>query len=108
MPFAAALSTAESTLRAGEEVCEQARARLSGDADLGILFFSPHHARAANVLARTVQERLAPRCLLGSVAEAVIGGDREIEQTPAVSLWVSRWAKPLKMEPFHLVLERTA
>ncbi len=108
MPFAAALSTAETTLQAVEEVCEQARARLSGDVDLAVLFFSMHHARAAATLARILQQRLAPRCLLGSVAEAVIGGDREIEQNPAVSLWVSRWAKPLKMEPFHLVLERTA
>src|SRR5262245_45721096 len=46
MPFAAALSTAETTLQAVEEVCEQARAHLSGDADLAVLFFSTHHTRA--------------------------------------------------------------
>jgi small ligand-binding sensory domain FIST len=108
MPFAAALSTVEPTLQAVEEVCEQTRAQLSGDADLAVLFFSTHHARSAATLARTVQERLAPRCLLGGVAESVIGGDREIEESPAVSLWVSRWARPLTMVPFHLVLERTA
>jgi small ligand-binding sensory domain FIST len=108
MPFAAALSTAEPTLRAVEEVCEQTRARLSEDADLAILFFSAHHARAADVLARTVHQRLAPRCLLGCIAESVIGGDREIEQSPAVSLWVSHWSKSIRMAPFHLVLERTA
>jgi small ligand-binding sensory domain FIST len=108
MPFAAALSTAEPTPRAAEEVCEQTRARLSGDADLAVLFFTTHHARAASILARTVQQRLSPHCLLGSVAESVIGNDREIEQNPAVSLWVSCWTKPLTMEPFHLVLERTA
>jgi small ligand-binding sensory domain FIST len=108
MPFAAALSTAEPTLRAVEEVCGQTRARLSGDADLAILFFSTHHARAADVLVRTVQQRLSPRCLLGCIAESVLGGDREIEQSPAVSLWVSRWTQPITMEPFHLVLERTA
>jgi small ligand-binding sensory domain FIST len=108
MPFAAALSTAEPTLRAVQEVCAQTRARLADDADLAILFFSTHHARAADVLARTVQQRFSPRCLLGCVAESVLGGEREIEQSPAVSLWVSRWAKPIVMEPFHLVLERTA
>jgi small ligand-binding sensory domain FIST len=108
MPFAAALSTVEPTLQAVEEVCELVRARLSGDADLAVLFFSTHHVRAATVLARTVQERLSPRCLLGSVAEAVIGGNQEIEQSPAVSLWASRWDKPLTLTPFHLVLERTA
>lgn len=108
MPFAAALSTAEPTLQAVEEVCAQTRARLSGDADLAVLFFSTHHARAADVLARTVRQRLSPRCLLGCIAESVLGGDREIEQSPAVSLWASRWAKPIVMEPFYLVLERTA
>ena len=108
MPFAAALSTIEPTLRAVEEVCEQTQARLSGNVDLAVLFFSTHHARAADVLAHTVHRRLSPRCLLGCVAESVIGGDREIEQSPAVSLWVGRWAKPVMMEPFHLVLERTA
>jgi small ligand-binding sensory domain FIST len=108
MPFAAALSTTEPTLRAVEEVCEQTRARLAGDVDLAIVFFSTPHARAADVLVRTVQERLAPRCLLGCVAESVVGNDREIEQEPAISLWASRWARPIAMEPFHLVLERTA
>jgi small ligand-binding sensory domain FIST len=108
MPFAAALSTLDATPRALEVVCEKVRAGLPGDVDLAILFFTTHHARAANILAQTVQQRLSPRCLLGSVAESVIGGDLEIEQKPAISLWVARWSKPLTMTPFHLVLERTA
>jgi small ligand-binding sensory domain FIST len=108
MPFAAALSTLAPTPRAVEEVCEQTRARLAGEVDLAVVFFSTHHARSADVLARTIRERLAPRCLLGCVAESVIGNDREIEQSPAISLWVGRWAGPVTLEPFHLVLERTA
>jgi small ligand-binding sensory domain FIST len=108
MPFAAALSTAEPTRQAAEEVCQQVRSRLPGEIDLAIAFFSTHHARAADVLAHAVQERLAPRCLLGCIAESVIGEDQEVEQSPAVSLWTCRWARPVTMEPFHLVLERTA
>jgi small ligand-binding sensory domain FIST len=108
MPFAAALSTAEATLPAVEEACDETRARLPGDVDLAVLFFAAQHARAADVLARTVQRRLAPRCLMGCVAESVIGGDREVEQSPAVSLWAARWSRPVTMAPFHLVLERTA
>ncbi len=108
MPFAAALSTAEATLPAVEEVCQQARAGLPGDVDLAVLFFSAHHARAAEALGRAVQQLLRPGCLIGCVAESVIGGDHEIEQSPAVSLWVSRWARTVAMAPFHLVLERTA
>jgi small ligand-binding sensory domain FIST len=108
MPFAAALSTTEPTLQAVEEVCAQTRTHLPGEVDLAIVFFSTHHAHAAEELVRRVRERLAPRCLLGCVAESVIGNEREIEQSPALSLWASRWARPVTMEPFHLVLERTA
>jgi small ligand-binding sensory domain FIST len=108
MPFAAALSTAGPTSQAVQEVCEQIRSQLGGDGELAVLFFSTHHARAADVLMQTVRERLSPRCLLGCVAESVIGNDREIEGSPAVSLWVSCWAHPVRMNPFHLVLERTA
>ncbi|HWG43112.1 MAG TPA: FIST N-terminal domain-containing protein [Gemmataceae bacterium] len=108
MPFAAALSTAEPTLQAVEEVCAHTRTHLPGEVDLAILFFSTHHARAAEDIVRRVRERLAPRCLLGCVAESVVGNDREIEQSPALSLWASRWAHPVTMDPFHLVMERTA
>jgi small ligand-binding sensory domain FIST len=108
MPFAAALSTAEPTRKAVEEVCARTRASLSGEVDLAVVFFSTHHARAADVLAQTVGQLLSPRCLIGCVAESVIGDQREIEQSPAVSLWAARWAKPVVVEPFHLVLERTA
>jgi small ligand-binding sensory domain FIST len=108
MPFAAALSTAPQTARALDEVCPEARAALSGDVDLAALFFSAHHLKSADLLARTVNEKLAPRCLLGCVAEAVVGNDREVEQGPALSLWAGRWPRPVVLEPFHLVLERTA
>jgi small ligand-binding sensory domain FIST len=108
MPFAAALSTVAPTRQAIEEVCTQVRTRLAGQADLAVVFFSTHHARAADELARTVWDRLSPHCLLGCVAESVLANDWEIEQSPAVSLWASRWTGSVKMEPFHLVLERTA
>ncbi len=108
MPFAAALSTAEPTRQAVEEVCARTRAGLSGAVDLAVLFFSAHHARSADLLAQVVHQRLSPGCLLGCVAESVIGEQREIEQSPALSLWAARWAKPVTMVPFHLVLERTA
>ena len=108
MPFAAALSTAEATLPAVEEVCQRARVALPGDVDLAVLFFSAHHARAAEALGRTVQKQLRPDCLIGCIAESVIGGEREIEQSPALSLWVSRWVRPVAMAPCHLILERTA
>src|SRR5947208_2748060 len=107
MPFAAALSTAPQAA-ALEQVCNDCRSRFSGSPDLAVAFFSTHHAAAADRIARTLAERLAPRCLLGCVAESVIGGGREVEDAPALSLWLGRWERPVALEPFHAVLERTS
>jgi small ligand-binding sensory domain FIST len=108
MPFAAALSTAAPTARAVEEVCALASAQADGTPDLAVAFFSVHHAPAAAEVADAIQKRLAPRCLLGCVAEAVIGNDREVEEGPALSLWVGRWPRTVSPESFHLALHRTA
>jgi small ligand-binding sensory domain FIST len=108
MPFAAALSTAPEATPALDETCAPVRDRLGGGADLAAVFFSAHHAGSAARIAAAVRERLSPRCLLGCVAETVIGNGREVEEGPALSLWAARWAGPVTLTPFHLVLERTA
>jgi small ligand-binding sensory domain FIST len=73
-----------------------------------MVFFSPHHAAEARLLAADLTRRLAPRALLGAVAEAVIGLDREVEGRPALALWLAKWDRPVRLTPFHLALERTA
>src|SRR5262245_55989120 len=107
MPFAAAISTEPQTTRALHEVCAQVAGPAVASPDLALVFFSPHHAGAAENIAATLQERLAPRALLGCVGEAVIGNDQEVEEQPAVSLWLGKWAS-VEIEPFQLVLERTS
>ncbi|MFN4259387.1 MAG: FIST N-terminal domain-containing protein [Gemmataceae bacterium] len=108
MPFAAALSPTSDTRRAVEEVCSQALPALMGEPQLAFVFFSPHHLPRAEEMAAELRERLRPQCLLGCVGEAIAGNDREIEQAPALSLWLARWSKPVTLEPFHMVLEETA
>jgi small ligand-binding sensory domain FIST len=107
MPFAAALSTAEPTTRALDEVCEQARAVMPDPPDLAAIFFTPHHADAAAAIARTLQDRLQPACLIGSVGEAVVGTGQEIEGRPGLSLWLGRWNGRVRAEPCHLVPQQT-
>ncbi len=107
MPFAAVLSTAPDTTQALVEVCRRAGEQLAGPADLALVFFSPHHAAGADAITATLQERLAPRCLLGCVGESIVGNDQEIENSPALSLWLGRWSRKVELEPFHLALERT-
>src|SRR5262245_5762392 len=107
MPFAAALSTLPRTDQAIDEVCSGVASRVVRP-DLAIAFFSPHHADEADEISRQLHLRLSPRVLLGCIGEAVIGNDREIEEKPALSLWLGRWSEPLEVDAFHLVLERTS
>jgi small ligand-binding sensory domain FIST len=109
MPFAAALSTIADTAGAIAEVCDRALESLGLDAgspNLALLFFSPHHAGAMKTTAGDLRKRLPASCLIGCCGEAIVGNDREIEQGPAMSLWLARWLKPMAVEPFHLTFQQ--
>jgi small ligand-binding sensory domain FIST len=107
MPFAAALSTYADTRQALTEATDQAASALGGAPDLALIFFSPHHEDSAAEIVALARERLAPRCLLGCSAESIVGNDQEIEQGPALSLWLGRWQSPVQFTPFHLKVEST-
>jgi small ligand-binding sensory domain FIST len=107
MPFAAALSTASNATRAADEVALAARSGLGRDPDLAVAFYSPHHAADAADLAQVLHDRLAPKALIGVLGESVIGGSREIENRPAVSLWLGAWGDGTSVDAFHLDLEQT-
>jgi small ligand-binding sensory domain FIST len=108
MPFTAAVSTREDTHQALEEACRQARVGWEGPVDLAMLFFSRHHAANAEALADTVHQALGPRCLLGCPGEAIVANEHEIEDGPAMCLWLGRWNGPVDLTPFHLALEETS
>jgi small ligand-binding sensory domain FIST len=107
MPFAAALSTAEQTERAVDEVCGHVQGQFAGQPDLAVVFLSPHHQDSADAIAAHLQKRLAARCLLGCTGEAIVGNEREVEVGPALSLWVGGWSQTVELEPFRLMLEQT-
>src|SRR5262249_22710778 len=100
-------STTRDTARALHEVTTQAQNALSVQPDLAMLFFSPHHAAAAELLA-AVQQRLRPRCLLGCSGEAIVGNDQEVEQGPALSLWLGHWPQTIELQPFRLAAAETS
>jgi small ligand-binding sensory domain FIST len=108
MPFAAALSTAEKTSRALDEVCQEALGALGGSPDLALFFFSPHHLRSAGQMVEILPDRLKARSMLGCSAGAIVGNDQEIENQPAMSLWLARWSPRMELESFHLTLEQTS
>jgi len=104
--FSGALSTAADAQAAAAEVCQSAMAALSGPADLGMLFVSPHHLDHVTAVAETVSRCSGARALLGCTAEAIVGGDKEVEHQPAVSLWLARLPS-VRLTPMHLRYERT-
>ena len=89
MRFSTALSqhpvAAEATAEVVGQVLEQGPDRR----DLVVAFCSAHHVDAFAAIAGTVQAVLEPGRFLGTTAVGVIGGDREVEEGPALSLWVA-------------------
>lgn len=71
-----------------------------GPPSLAVLFTSPHHAERAEVVLDAVHEAVAPRVVIGCVGEAVVGGSREVEGDPAISVWLA-WL-PAPARPYHV------
>src|SRR5438067_5434919 len=104
----AGLSTSESAWDAATEAAREARGGAPGRAavDLAFVFLSPGHLDEAEVVAEAVHQELAPRHLLGCVAEGVVAGVRELERGPGVAVWAG--ALPgAEIECFHVAAEQT-
>jgi len=101
-PFAAALSEHPHPAVATGEVIGQVLEAL-GDPDsppdLALVFVTPVHAGALEEMVSTIRATLAPRTLLGCAAVSVLGGNREVERGPGISLWAGRTGP---VSPFHL------
>jgi small ligand-binding sensory domain FIST len=91
---------------AGRRAAREARASL-GDSSpaLAVLFASPHFLGSAETLVATVTEETGPVPLIGCVAEGVVGGIREVESGPAVSVWLGADLGPV--ETFAMEFVRT-
>jgi small ligand-binding sensory domain FIST len=83
------------------EAALSARRGLDGrSADLAVVFASLHHAPAADQVLEAVHEAASPASLIGCVGEAVLGGPREVESEPAISVLLG--AFPGRAETFHM------
>ena len=74
--------------------------------DLVMLFASPHHVGAFEDIASSVRSLLDPTVLVGGTAGAVIGGGREVEESPALSLFAARLPETL-LTPVRLEVVAT-
>ncbi len=104
--FAAGLSENPGLVEAVHEAVAQVRVGL-GDGpppDLALLFVTPHHRGLVPEAAKFVQSALRPGTLLGCAAESIVGGSREVERSPGVSVWAGRTGPAT---PFHLSVTET-
>jgi small ligand-binding sensory domain FIST len=104
----AGLSTSGSAWEAATEAAQAARGGgLSGaEVDLAFVFLSPGHRDEVETAVEAVREELAPRHLLGCVAEGVVAGARELEEGLAAAVWAG--ALPdAEVECFHAAAAQT-
>jgi small ligand-binding sensory domain FIST len=87
MPFAAALSEHPLATHAVGEVVGDVLERIGEPPDLAVLFVSGRHTGVMEEIAGAVRELLAPGWLVGCTTGTVVGGEREVEDEPAISLW---------------------
>jgi small ligand-binding sensory domain FIST len=104
----AGLSTLESARDAAAQAVREVRSGPPGwaEVDLAFVFFSPAHLDEAEAGAEVVRAELAPRHLLGCVAEGVVGRVRELEEGPAVAVWAGV-LPGTEIECFHAAAVQT-
>ena len=99
----AGLSVSPDAVDAAGEAAREAHASLGGVAvDLAFLFLSPDHFAAGEEALAAVEQELAPRHLLGCVAEGVVAGQRELESGPGAAVWAAS-LPGAEIETFHSV-----
>ena len=103
MPFAAALSEHPLADQAVGEVVGAVLDSIGEAPDLAVLFVSAAHTGALEDIAGAIRSLLKPDVLIGCTTGSVVGGDREVEDQPAMSLWAARVASVL---PLRLITEQ--
>jgi small ligand-binding sensory domain FIST len=99
------VSTAPDARQAAVEAAAHARDELAGAApSLAVLLGSRSHTDQAVDILNAVQEMVEPPALIGCVAQAIVAGRHEIEDGPAVAVWL---ASGLAAETFQLDFVRT-
>ncbi|WP_195210217.1 FIST signal transduction protein [Actinomarinicola tropica] len=87
---AAAISEHPLPTHATGDVLGEVLDQLGPRPDLAVVTVTGNHAGALEDVARTAATVLQPRVLLGAASASVIGGHREVEQSPAIAVWAAR------------------
>jgi small ligand-binding sensory domain FIST len=103
-----AISTHNNPGLAAAEVLEAANDALGdASANLAFLFVSRHSVDGIEEIVARLAPSLDGAAILGCTTQTAIGGGREVEEGPAVSLWLAH-LPGASLTPFRLSLENTA
>lgn len=106
--FASALSQHPIATHAVGEAAGEVLDQLQGaDADLVVCFVSPHHVGVLEDVAAALRSLLEPRVLIGGTAASIIGGPREVEDAPALTVFAARMPDAT-LHPLALRVEERA
>ena len=103
MNFGAAISEHPVTTQAAGEVVGDVLEQVGEAPDLAVLFVSAAHLGLMAEIAETVRTALRPGALIGVTASSIVGGGREVEDRPAISLWAGNVGP---VEPVRLETQR--
>ena len=101
--YASALSEHTDSVLAATGVADEVLQRLGPSPDLAVVFVTPPRRDAVVDVVDAIRAALQPQTLLGATAVAVLGGRREVEQAPAVSLFAARTGSPAACPPARRV-----
>lgn len=104
MNFWSGISTETASHIAVEKLASDAKQASESPPDLCVFFISPHHRKAAAEIATHLKNTLNPKVLMGCTGGGIIGSSLEVEQGPAISLWVAS-LPDVTLLPFHLSFE---
>lgn len=100
--FAAALSVDPNAAAAEEQVTSRIVDALSGRrADLCVVFVSHHYGSAIEELGPRLAKATGARVVIGCTGESIIGGEREVEREPALSVWCAE-LPGVELRPFRV------
>jgi small ligand-binding sensory domain FIST len=107
LQFASALSTAADAGQAVNETVGAIQAAFGGPPDLVAAFYTHHFGPAIDEIPGLLKSRLGAGALVGCTGESIVGTRREVEGSPALSVWAAR-LPGVSVTPMHLNFVRTA
>ncbi|MGH3392212.1 MAG: FIST signal transduction protein, partial [Actinomadura sp.] len=106
MRFGDGLAVGPDLLGSAESAVRQATSSLSGRPDLVCVFVTGDDPDEVEAAGRRAMAAADARAVIGCSATGVIGGNRGVEETSAVSAWAAMLPRA-RVEPFHLETLRT-